>query len=30
VFLATSALLGALAIWVDVRWMRFSRAQGSA
>jgi UDP-GlcNAc:undecaprenyl-phosphate/decaprenyl-phosphate GlcNAc-1-phosphate transferase len=30
VFLATSALLGAMAIWVDVRWMRFSRAQGPA
>ena len=24
---ATSALLGAMAIWVDVRWARFSRAQ---
>jgi UDP-N-acetylmuramyl pentapeptide phosphotransferase/UDP-N-acetylglucosamine-1-phosphate transferase len=30
VFLATSALLGAMAIWVDVRWVRFSRAQGPA
>lgn len=30
VFLATSALLGAMAIWVDVRWMRFSRAQRPA
>jgi UDP-N-acetylmuramyl pentapeptide phosphotransferase/UDP-N-acetylglucosamine-1-phosphate transferase len=25
VFLATSALLGAMAVWVDVRWTRFSR-----
>jgi UDP-GlcNAc:undecaprenyl-phosphate/decaprenyl-phosphate GlcNAc-1-phosphate transferase len=30
VFLATSAALGAMAVWVDVRWIRFSRAQGSA
>jgi UDP-GlcNAc:undecaprenyl-phosphate/decaprenyl-phosphate GlcNAc-1-phosphate transferase len=30
VFLATSAMLGAMAIWVDVRWLRFSRAQGAA
>jgi hypothetical protein len=30
VFLVTSALLGAMAIWVDVRWIRFSRAQGPA
>lgn len=30
VFLVMSALLGAMAIWVDVRWMRFSRAQGPA
>ena len=30
VFLATSALLAAMAIWVDVRWLRFSRAQGPA
>ncbi len=30
VFLATSAVLGAMAIWVDVRWLRFSRAQGPA
>src|SRR5687768_1028598 len=30
VFLATSAALGAMAIWVDVRWLRFSRAQGQA
>ena len=30
VFLATSALLGAMAIWVDVRWARFSRAQRPA
>ncbi len=30
VFLVTSALLGAMAIWVDVRWLRFSRAQGPA
>jgi len=29
-FLGTSALLGALAIWVDVRWTRFRRAQGTA
>src|SRR3990170_2329796 len=28
VFVATSALLGAMALWVDVRWLRFSRAQG--
>jgi UDP-N-acetylmuramyl pentapeptide phosphotransferase/UDP-N-acetylglucosamine-1-phosphate transferase len=27
VFLATSALLAAMAIWVDLRWTRFSRAQ---
>ena len=30
VFLATSAALGAMAIWVDVRWVRFSRAQRPA
>ena len=30
VFLGTSAVLGAMAIWVDVRWLRFSRAQGPA
>jgi len=30
VFLAASAVLGAMAIWVDVRWLRFSRAQGPA
>jgi len=29
-FLGTSALLGAMAVWVDVRWLRFSRAQGAA
>jgi UDP-GlcNAc:undecaprenyl-phosphate/decaprenyl-phosphate GlcNAc-1-phosphate transferase len=29
-FLATSALLGAMAIWVDVRWWRFLRAQRAA
>jgi len=30
VFLASSALLAAMAIWVDVRWTRFRRAQGTA
>ena len=31
VFIATSALLGAMAIWVDLRWTRFQRGvQGSA
>src|SRR5688572_3695581 len=30
VFLATSAMLGAMAIWVDVRWQRFSRTRGPA
>lgn len=30
VFLATSALLGAMAIWVDVRWMRFTSQQRPA
>jgi hypothetical protein len=30
VFLTTSALLGAMAVWVDVRWIRFTRAQGPA
>jgi UDP-GlcNAc:undecaprenyl-phosphate/decaprenyl-phosphate GlcNAc-1-phosphate transferase len=30
VFLATSALLGAMAVWVDLRWTRFSRAQQAA
>jgi hypothetical protein len=25
VFAATSALLAALAVWVDLRWARFSR-----
>jgi UDP-GlcNAc:undecaprenyl-phosphate GlcNAc-1-phosphate transferase len=30
VFLATSALLGAMAVWVDVRWARFSDARRPA
>jgi UDP-GlcNAc:undecaprenyl-phosphate GlcNAc-1-phosphate transferase len=30
VFLATSALLGAMAVWVDVRWARFSGARRPA
>ena len=29
-FFGASALLGAMAIWVDVRWMRFTRAHGPA
>jgi len=29
-FLATSVVLGAMAIWVDVRWTRFRRAQEAA
>ena len=30
VFIATSTLLAAMAVWVDMRWLRFSRAQGPA
>jgi UDP-N-acetylmuramyl pentapeptide phosphotransferase/UDP-N-acetylglucosamine-1-phosphate transferase len=30
VFLGTSAVLGAMAVWVDRRWTRFSRAQQAA
>jgi UDP-GlcNAc:undecaprenyl-phosphate/decaprenyl-phosphate GlcNAc-1-phosphate transferase len=30
VFLATSALLGAMAVWVDVRWTRFQRSGKAA
>jgi hypothetical protein len=29
-FFGASALLGALAVWVDLRWARFARQSGQA